>query len=320
MILSECISLIRQRVNDGDSRYWSDIEVTNEINLWAGDLFRQMADAHESYGLMRYVILNTDTERVFQIKRNIFNYELPSWAWRVHRVHVVEGNTDTVDGREGQRLPYIPTGAQGFGWNFAGTRSLRVQGFTEAKTLAVWMQKIPSRAFPGIVSANSAAQNELKFDLNVVDGDGNAYSIDREQDAYLGASFEMTSFVGARDPRGSVLRVESAAKAFTTVWEMTVTGRPQFPALPEAADTFEVHVPIPNQHLLYLVLRVCESLHQKSKNSDAIAALQAQLGFEHVRFIEALQPRTAGVTHMSRDPDDLPYYTDPDRDPQFPTY
>ena len=320
MILSECISLIRQRVNDPDARYWSQIEITNEINLWTGDLFRQMADAHETYGLVRHVILNTDDDRISQVKRSIFHYELPSWAWRVNRVHIVEDNVDSVTGREGQKLTYVHTGAQGLGWNFAGTRTIRLQGHTEAKTLAVWLQKIPARAFSGVATKMESFDNELTFDLNAIDADGNAYSIDRETDAYIDAHFEMTSFDGARDPRGSVLRVESAAKAFGTVWELTVTGRPAFPALVEPGDAFEVHVPIPNQHLLYLILRVCESLHQKSKNADAIAALQAQLGFEHVRFIEALQPRTAGVTHQSLDPDELPFSVDPDRDVAFRLY
>ena len=316
MILSDCIDLIRRRVNDEDLHYWTDPAITEEINIWSGDLFRQMADAHESYGLMRYVILSTDTSRVSQLKNDIFLYELPSWAWRIAAVRLVENNVDVDSSSEGQVLQLLHTGSKGTGWNRVGDRTIRVQGYSEAKTLAVWLQRIPARIFKSIASSHSATADELIFDLNVASG----YKVDLEDDAYVGSMFEMTSFDGSRDPRGSILRCESTSKAFGTVWELTVTGRPGFPALVEMGDTFEMHVPIPNQHLLYLILRVCESLHQKAKNTDAIASLQPQIAHERERFIEGLQPRTAGITLEVNSLDNPLYGNDPDRDGRFLYY
>lgn len=320
MKITDVTGLVRRRMNDlSATPYNTDAQILEEINAWARDLYRQKADAHETWGRRRFTIASTDTSRVEKIHSTLYHYHVPTYIHRVLRVFIADSDSFLDDERYGNELPYVHTDDRGTGYSLAGDRIIRVSGYTDAKPLSIWCQRRPPLAFKGAVIATGAADGSTIV-LSLEPAAPNDFPITMEDGAYVGSDLEVTSFTTTRDPRSIIAKVSSTTKAWATDhWELTATVRPQFPAQVNALDTFEFHPEIDDQDVMYLVLRVCESMHQKTDNIQAIETLQAQISREHERFVNSLH-RSDSIAQFSRDPDELPTTYDPNRDTDFPQF
>lgn len=320
MRLEEVITLVRDKVNDPNSKYWTDLQIASWINVWVRDLFRRKADADPSYGSQVYDVLASETTKWEQFHAHAFLVYLPSWVYRVRRAEYL--SVDTAPDGTQQPLTQLPDhipGAQqsSYGWTYHDNRRIIVTGAPEFRSLRLFVAKVPALLHKGTLVDASTGAGQLYIPAANV----NNYPIDQETGALLGASFEILTSNAAHDPTGSVGVVTTASKALNgAVYRFDLTVRPQFSATPDAADVYTMHAEIEDSHINYLVLCVAESMHHRANNTPALEALMPQLNMERRNFLESIAPRNDNITHFIRDPSEEPVYTHPDRDPYWKLY
>lgn len=312
MILSEIISAVRAEVNDTDSVYWTDHAVTRWVNYWSRALFRQMAQADQSYGMREVRISGNDTSRVRKVNSLVFSYYLPSWVHVVRSVREASTAGD-VPGRI--IFPYTSNvSGLRMGWRFEGSRRLDLYGYEEAKDLEIRVAKVPALVHSGVVPKTSTSAGEIYI------GAPSPFQEGREAGGYLGALFELTGVATSlRDPRGTVSEVvetDTEWDAVSSQWLNKLTVMPAFPVIPEQGDTYQMHPEIPDSHMMYLILLVSRSLLQEHSNTDRLKQIEPVIAAQRADFIDGLRPRqTAGS--LSVQPGgiaEIDLASDPDRD------
>lgn len=312
MKLADIIVLVRDVVNDGSSKYWSNVEIARWVNQWVRSIFRDRVDADPSYGMYRYDILTSQTTRFEQLYASTFAYYLPSWVYKIRSVELLEGTATTS--KRGQFIPpLIPHINQpSYGWEFGDNRRLLVHGWGAAEDLRIHCAKLPTPIHSGTVASNGAADGST---ILISGTNANSYPVDHEEDAFINATFEVTTQAANRDVTTKRAVVTSVAKTVSaTPFTYTLTVKPIFGAQVNSGDSYDMHAELDDAHIPYLVLRVAESLFHRANNTAGIEAITSDLRRETIAFKEGIQPRTDNVIHRIRDPEDPLLRVDPDRD------
>jgi hypothetical protein len=315
--LSTIISLVRRKVNDPNAKYWSDLDITQELDLFQRNLFRDLVDAHESYGLRNFDILTTDTARIEQLYGDIWLYHYPEWGYKIREVRRLNQEDGALTQAEGRKLDYIESGRREVGWTFADSHALRLQGFSASIPIRIVAAKIPTLLEKGTVAKDAVATNTIILP----EANSLGYENELEDGSYLGARIEVRTATATRDPRRRIATVVNQVRSYDSTlaaYIFTLTVRPNFSDLVLAADSFELHSEIPDPCIEYLVLLTAEALFHKTQNLVGAAGLQRSLEREREKFENSLQPRTDGITHQVSFPEDVIGRRDPDRDLYMP--
>ena len=310
--------MVRDRVNDSASAFYTDAEIIRAIDVHIRALFRQRADADPTYGLTRLSIADS-SDNVSKVYEDVHAYYLPTWAYKVH---AVREQATTAQG-EGKLLPHVPYRHKGYGWTWFGDRVIHIRGSSTAKSIYVECAKIPAKLHKGALPIVSPDANNLYRDDTPPEPAST--ELDWEEGAYLNAKIEITgttSESGSVFNRGRVLTVTDSTRIHSTNWRLRVTvAPPQTAATTATPATYELHPEIADGHLNYLVLLVAETLFQKTNNVNGIESLQAQLNLERMEFKNWLVPRQDQQQYFLTDPGNVeipPYNIDRDYSVSFP--
>lgn len=313
MKISDVITMVRDRVNDSASTFYTDAEIARTVDIHVRALFRQRADADPTYGLTRLNILDT-SDNVSQVYSDVYAYSLPTW---VYKIHAVRERATTSQG-EGKMLPHVPYRHKGYGWTWAGDRVIHVRGSSAIKSIIVECAKTPAQLHTGALPVVSPNSTSMYLDTTPSIPTGG--SLDWEEGAYLNSKIEITgttSESGSVFNRGRVLTVTGSDRRYvSSAWYVLATVTPPQTASATAATaTYEMHPEIDDGHLNYLVLLVADTLFQKTNNVNGIQALQTQLNLERAQFNNWLIPRQDQQQYFLTDPAnvEIPPY-DEDRD------
>lgn len=312
MRLSDLIQLVRAKVADERSLYWTDVQIARELNLWQRSLFRWKANANDSYGSTILDISAIDhAAQIAQLDTSEWIYILPSWVHRVHKVWSRVGGSTAP-------IPLRTAGSRN-GWSFHSNRGISVCGNAEAQDLRLRVCKLPSLMFRGTCLADAADLSNIVIpaQLAVETGQSEAFPIELEEGSLIGATIEVTSSAAGRDPRGVLAQVFEQSREYNTTLaahQLQLWVKPQFPDFVKAGDTFETHSEIEDAHSNLLILRVAESLFHKTNNLAGVNVLQPQIASETKAFVDGLQPRTGTEINIMATEDEAFVRRDADRD------
>jgi hypothetical protein len=312
MKLADIIVLVRDVVNDQNTKYWTNVEIGRWVNQWVRSIFRDRVDADASYGMYRYDVLASQTTRWEQLYATTFAYFLPSWVYKVRSVELLEG-TATTNKRGVFIPPLVPHINQpSYGWEFGDNRRLMIHGWGQAEDIRIHCAKIPTLIHTGTIASSGAADGST---IIVSATNANSYPVDHEENAFINATFEITNQAAGRDTTTQRAVVTSVSKSTGSLpFLYTLTVKPIIGVQVNIADTYDMHAELDDAHIPYLVLRVAESLFHRANNTAGIEAITSDLRREYAAFKEGIQPRTDNVIHRIRDPEDPLLRTDPDRD------
>lgn len=316
MRLTELIEWVREKIADPNKLYKSDVQIARELNAWERSLFRRKALAHPSYGAAILDISATDNAtQIHQLESDEWVYYLPSWVMRVQKVWQRDG-LDAVS-----ELPFT-TGNDATGWQFHSNRSIVVKGSDVALNLRLRVTRLPARMFRGVctVQGPDLASIVIPTVLPVEVGATEAFPLDMEDGALLGAVLEVTSSDSAHDPRGVLAVVTDQVREWDTgllVYKTVLTVRPAYADFVKVGDTFESHSQIEDAHTQLLILRTAESLFHASNNVAGVQVLQTQLAKEERDFTDSLVPRESGVFNIMQTEELVGQRRDDERDPGF---
>lgn len=298
MRLTQLITLVRARVADGLLQHWSDVQIARELNLQQQSLFRRKANAHSTYGARNIDIRYPDDATLIdQLDSDEFVYSLPSWVHRVERVRILN-----ADGTTGSLVDRI-TGNLRKGWSFHGNRTIVLKGPSTPQSIRLRVQKLPTSMFRGtcVVDASDLSQIVIPIPLALESGATERFDVDAENDAFLGATIEVTSASVNHDPRGVLATVKEQVREFNgalNAYQYVLTVFPRFTDFVKINDTFEIHSEIEDAHANLLVLRTAEALFQSTNNLAAVNVLQGKLMLEEITFNNSIQPREGDAVHI----------------------
>lgn len=290
MRLSLAVEACRDKIHDADRKFWTDAEITRWITYHMRNLFRRKVNADRSYGFHVFTIQSTDVSRIRARYTNCQAYYLPTWVYGLHAVRTVESG-----GGRGNLISVITVESDRYdGWKVSGNRTLDLVGYGTPISIEIECAKLPPPMHQGITPLGSDP-GKLVLASAPVDQDSNPYQLSHEIDAYVGMEFEITTApTDARNPRDQVAEAfeqESFYDAGQSDQVQRVTLMPEFSVSPIATDTYEMHVPIDEAHTEYLAVLVANSLFQKTKNLDGMAAVTRSLPALEKAFIDSLRPR-----------------------------
>ncbi len=319
MRLSELISRVRKKVNDPRGLYWSDVEIASDLNLMARSMFRQKCDAHVSYGRRILDLSVTDNAtQLEQLEPDVWLWTLPAWVYRVQKVFSRQGNLSFAE------IP-LSSGNNRTGWSYNSNRAIAVCGNSAAIDLRLSVQKTPALMFRGTGAADAPDLGSILIPVTLAvettpagfSTVTEAFPIDLEDGALLGATLEVTSANATHDPRGVLGTVKAQSREYNTTlgaYQHVLDVLPSYADFVKVSDTFESHCEIEDVHALLLILRTAESLFHKTNNVAGVNVLQTQLAREERLFNNSLQPRESNVFHVMQTEEDVGERRDPDRD------
>ncbi len=318
MRLKDVIQAVRDKVNDPQAKYWSDVEISRWIDHHTRWLHRHRANADRSYGRVLHTMLASDGDRVRELKEDVQRYHFPSWIYRVYGVRdMSQGLT-----KQGTLVDYIEHPRDsGKGWYLATDGAIDLLKHTSAIDIELDVSKLPTRVHYGTVDSPSAnARNKLRLDSQPVDGatPANEFPLDWEVDAYVGMEVEITSGSSeTTNRRGAVAQVISQEHVYDgdlSKWVIELTVFPQWDTSVQVGDTYELHVPLDESNYEYISARVARSLFHKTRNNDGIASVETVLAEGHDAFLAGLRPRQEQQPGFLVGPDGHSGHFNPDKD------
>tara|TARA_R110002020_G_scaffold47968_6_gene137165 strand:+ start:630 stop:1613 length:984 start_codon:yes stop_codon:yes gene_type:complete len=321
MRLQTVIQAVRDKVNDPDEKYWSDVEIVRWISHHARQLFRAKAQADRSYGRVQHQMLASDEDRIqANILEEMQRYHFPSWVYKIYGVRDLSAGT----GKQGALIDYVEHPRDTHkGWFLSGDRTIDLSKFDAAIDIEIDCAKLPPVLHYGTIDSPSTARNELRFDSSPVDGatTPNAFELSWEKDAYVGLEVEITSgSTETTNRRGFVTTIVSHDQVYdndlaTPAWVTRCTVFPKWPTVPQVGDTYELHVPLDESNYEYVASRVARSLFHKTRNIDGVAVVESVMAEGHDAYLAGLRPRQEQVPGFLVDPDSAGYGGfNPDKD------
>lgn len=314
MRIRDVITAVRDKVNDPNRKYWTDVEIARWASHHARQLFRHKAQADSSYGAVNHLMLGTDADRVRSIKDDQFRYHFPSWVYRINGVRErKDANTRAtlVD------VKWYPRD-QISGWFLSTDRSIDLMGFTSAMDLEIEAAKLPTQLHYGTVDSPCEDRQTLRLASAPVDQDAKAFPLDLENDAYVGMEVElMTGSTETTDRRGHVQLVISQDHVYDSAlskWVVRLVVFPKWPTAPQIGDTYELHVPLDESNYEYVSARIARSLFHKTDNQEGIATVQSVMLEGHDAYIAGLRPRQDQENALLVDPENVHGGFNPDKD------
>jgi len=317
--IKDVIQAVRDKVNDPDGKYWSDVEVCRWIDHHNRQLHRYRAQADRSYGRVLHQVLASDTDRVRSVKEDVQRYHFPSWIYKIYGVRDMTGGTNKrgslIDYREHPR-------DSNKGWYVSTDGAIDLVGYNSAIDLELDVSKLPTSVHYGTVDSPSAnARNKIRLDSVPQDGAStpNTFPLDWQVDAYVGMEIEVVSgSTETTNRRGTVAQVisqEHKYDADLSKWTVELTVFPQWPTPIQTGDQYELHVPLDESNYEFLSARVARSLFHKTRNMEGIASLEGIMVEGYDNFLAGLRPRQEQQPGFLVDPGEASTgYFNPDKD------
>lgn len=311
MRLKTVIQAVRDKVNDPDAKYWSDVDVTRWIDHHNRQMHRQRAQADRSYGRVLHLIEASDENRVRAVKDDVQRYHFPSWVYKVYGVRDMSNGSSKrgslVDYREHPR-------DNNKGWYISTDGAIDLVRYETAIDLELDVTKLPARVHYGTVDSPSAnARNKIRLDSAP-----GTFPVDWEVDAYVGMEIEVTDGqTETTNRRGTVAQIISQEHKYDNdlgKWVVECTVFPQWPTPVQVGDTYELHVPLDESNYEYISARVARSLFHKTRNLEGIQAMEGVMMEGYDTFTAGLRPRQEQQPGFLVSPEATPGYFNPDKD------
>lgn len=325
MIVSEFLDRLQDVVDDDDGHTnYPDEQRIRELDQQVRSMWRQLVDGNKEHGNFTFAL---QKESARKLMRNVFEWRLPSWAYSVVRVY---RRSDTAGGASEPNLSLylwtapsddvalqneIPKGRQQRGpyWEWQGSSTLRLYGYTVAPELVVWCAKLPPRILVATLAQSHSPSSAVALYLPGTLQYGN---VDLEEGAYINADLQVVNTNGATDLHvGSIRRCIYSNPAVIVsgarLHELTFDAA--YPANLVLGDKLESVLPIMDAHCRYLVLRVAMALFQKKANKEGLAAIASDLGTEARMFSDFALSRDSNGPYWFKRRTGAPVVRDPDR-------
>ena len=181
-------SIIGERVENSPSkRVWSDGEIVSFLNRSYSHLYRKQTVKDQALGLVKFnwkpatspLPVDSGTflfPEAVQQRTDLYTIYMPSWAYKVVRVEDASKSNNEV-------LPCRRWNTRSVGWSWSGTNQLMFHDTVAPTNLDIWCYRLPAPMHEGIFSVADSV-----ISIGAVGA-----SLNKEPQAYLGSTFELTS-------------------------------------------------------------------------------------------------------------------------------
>lgn len=310
MILSDFVLAVRDPLDDPRAQKYTNAEIVRQGDQQQRALFQTLIYNNKEHANFSYVLKSGDARQLF---KNTYEWTLPTWAAAVVSVHErpqssgIQEDTASpylwatpesiIFQRKIEKLiPGSPTRSDG-GWNWDGSRTLRLWNYVTKPELIVQIAKVPPRMFRAKIATQFGSGAGMYLPPAVELG-----TVDLEESAYVNAEVQCVSTLTAASMSYGVTRRCIYSKST----DMAADGTRQrvlkfdiaFPTELKTDDFVETLIPLPEVHIRYLVLLTAQACAQK-KNIPLIKALQPELVEKRAMFTQyAAPPRDAVGPYM----------------------
>lgn len=325
MIVSEFLDRLDDVIDDEGHVNYPDEQRIRELDQQVRSLWRVLVDANKEHGNFTFVL---QKEAARAIMRNQFEWRLPSWCYSVARVFT---RTDSPASNEPTLSPYMAVDPTQLvpqteipkrknmlpGWEWQGSHTLRLVGWTVAPELVVLCSKLPPRTFVATINTPHTPASATALYLPATLTHGN---VDLEEGAYINADVTVTTTNGANDlhlgqTRRCIYSNAAVIVSGSRMHELTFDAAYAAPIA--VGDVVETVLPIQEAHTRYLVLRTAHALFEKKANKEAMQAIAQDLATESRMFMEFATtrdfngpywPKRRSAYQAPRDRDRLAWY------------
>lgn len=289
MRLSDVLDQVRLSVEDKSSAHWGDDTIIRQVDVQTYRIARRLVDVDEGYLSVR---LDIDATAAIARHTNVFTYKLPWWSMKVAEVRE-RGTTNQARGRlirKGYKFDEDEPGR----WRYTDKNAISLEGFSAAQDLSLVIAKRPARLTRGTLPDQaSITTSQLRLDVDT-STDALKHPHEKEANSYAGSLFEITGLDSATHLVSGQIR-QAASSAHLQVFGSTIhtvlTFEEAWTVTPIAADTYEMHAEVPDEHMRLVVLLTASALLSHEGNKDAVAGLGRELSEEWRLFITHVNNR-----------------------------
>lgn len=288
MRLSQAMEQLEELLQSSDVTHWSLKERASHLNRHALSLARKMAATDEGY--FNFLVPLAASQRR-KIKADTWDYTLPTWIERIVEVRENSSATDPTGVVRGRVFPYVQKYG-GFGYTMQGP-NLRIVSGTEPSDLEVAVAKRPAKVTRGTLptQANLPSPNTsyLRIDADT-SADALNYPHETITDSYANALVEITGQTARSGQLRRVVGSDHFQNEGGTLYTVLQLEEP-WTTQPLAADTYELHFEIPEQHMqlvVYLAAHTLWGTRGQVENQKAHAAIISE---EMAAFTHHITPR-----------------------------
>lgn len=290
MRLSQIVTKLREELSDPASSTnvdWSTAELVGVLSDQVLVMVRRQVAIDEAYHNHRFTLLAANAT---QRSSNIWAYILPHWCPRIVQVRFAQDSALDPEQRALRQRDKFG----GIGWRYSGRREIEVNGIATAEDIEVWCAKRPARLTLGTLPTQTGmASNQLRLDADT-SADALIYPHETVPNSYANAVVELTGvnavghLVGGQvNTVVSSLHLQNEAGTLYTV----LTMRSAWSVVPVAADTYESHPEIDDEHLRLLILLAARTCWTRKGNKDEVRASEMELHQEWAEFQRHMEPR-----------------------------
>ncbi len=293
MRLGTAILELSQLLQRTDSTTFGEAELGAYLHRHVLSLQRKMAEVDAGY--FNHV-LQLPLAQARQFKSDAWEYTLPPWVERIVEVRQSLSTTTPTTAALGGTLPQIHK-FETRGWRRNGPSTLHLKGFMTALDLELTVCKRAARPTKGTLptqaNLTAPALRHVRIDADTT-ADALLHPHETLTDSYANAIIEIT---GNHARSGQYRRVvgsthfQDEAGTRYTVLEVESDWTVQ----PAAADTYEMHLEIPEQHAQLVLLLAAHSAYGTRGNSDEQKAMAGLVANEMAEFQRHITP--ADVHH-----------------------
>lgn len=280
MRVSELDARLATLLDDATSQKNGPKQRVRALNDMQRSLCRMLAERDHNYITHRFVLSDT-AARVLHADE--YSFQLPSWVMKVVAVRKF------VDSGQGKyaMLPKTTKFSILNGWSFTAQNELAFYRVGQPQSWLIECAKLPALMTKGTLPSQAGlAANEMRLDSDPATTAD--YPHETVQNAYAGALFEITGPASARV--GQLLRCTASAHDQSAAGTV-LTMEQDWASPPQAADTYESHSEIQDQHANLLVLKAAQRLFAQTANMKMLAAIGPELQEEYGSFLRSIESR-----------------------------
>lgn len=308
MNVTQFVTAVQDVLDDAGSKYPVASIVRHGDQQMRG-LFRTLVTANKQYSNFTMHLQQSEGRQILQ---NVWEYRLPTWVTAVVAVH---RRPIIVDAGEITFSPYrwtvttppmlqneIPKSTHDIRprWTWEGMHTLRIWNESTAPELTLQVAKLPARMFKARLTTASADTTSVYLPTQLEYGE-----FETEEGAYINSEVMVSSTAdGASTNYGLVRRcvysdptnIVSLSRLHTLYFDAALD------STFAAEDRIETLIPLPDEHVRYLVLKTAQACFQKKASMEGLKAIAGELQEEGAKFLTyATPPRdTRGPTFYRR--------------------
>jgi hypothetical protein len=284
MRFTTALAKLRELLENADTAHWTDLELGTYLNRQAVSLTRKMAEIDEGYHNFQFSIPKA---RARQIRNDVWEYPIPSWVMRVVEVRVDNG--DGATGGAGDIIRPI----QKYdidGWLFSSLYGVQLKGRVDSIDLDMTVVKRPAMATSGVLPAQTSMSTlQMRMDADT-STDALNFPHETLENSYANALVEIT---GQSVRSGQIRRVLASSHfqnlAGTLYTQLTLDRA--WDVAPAAADTYAMHLEIPEEHMMLVLLLAARQAWTTKGHYDEVKASAGEIMEQQAMFVNHMRPR-----------------------------